>query len=233
MQATLRTYLLAEGLGTAILLIFGTGAAVVDAQTHALGHGGVAAAFGLMVFILIQSLGETSGAHINPAVTVAFWARGRFPGRRVLPYAGAQLAGAALGSFLVKLIAGPGSDLGATLPAHGPWPALGIETFLTFWLMLVIFRVTSGPKEVGVLAGLVISATVALEALVAGPLTGASIPGPLAGPGPAEWQLDGLVGVPGGAAGRRAAGRGGGQGLAAAKRGGGGIAIPAFALVRR
>ena len=175
MQPTLRTCLLAEGLGTAILLIFGTGAAVVDAQTHALGHGGVAAAFGLVVFILIQSLGDISGAHINPAVTVAFWAGGRFPGRRVLPYVLAQLAGAALGSWLVKLIATPGSGLGATLPAHGAMPALGIETFLTFWLMLVIFRVTSGPKETGVLAGLAISATVALEALVAGPLTGASM----------------------------------------------------------
>ncbi|MCI1189518.1 aquaporin [Hymenobacter sp. DH14] len=175
MQPTLRTCLLAEVLGTAILLIFGTGAAVVDAQTHALGHGGVAAAFGLVVFIIIQSLGETSGAHVNPAVTLAFWAMGRFEGRRVLPYVGAQLAGAALGSLLVKLIAGPGSDLGATLPAHGPWQALGIETFLTFWLMLVIFRVTSGSKEVGMLAGLAISSTVALEALVAGPLTGASM----------------------------------------------------------
>ena len=175
MQPTLRTCLLAEGLGTAVLLIFGTGAAVVNAQTHALGHGGVAAAFGLVVFILIQSLGETSGAHINPAVTLAFWARGRFPGRRVLPYVLAQLTGAALGSGLVRLIAAPGSDLGATLPAHGAGQALSIETFLTCWLMLVIFRVTSGPKEMGVLAGLAISATVALEALVAGPLTGASM----------------------------------------------------------
>jgi MIP family channel proteins len=162
-------------LGTAILLIFGTGAAVVDAQTHALGHGGVAAAFGLVVFIIIQSLGETSGAHVNPAVTVAFWAMGRFPGARVLPYVLAQLVGAALGSWLVLGVAAPGSDLGATLPAHGALQALGIETFLTFWLMLVIFRVTSGSKEVGILAGLAISSTVALEALVAGPLTGASM----------------------------------------------------------
>ena len=175
MPTTLRTCLLAEGLGTAILLIFGTGAAVVDAQTHALGHGGVAAAFGLVVFIIIQSLGDISGAHVNPAVTVAFWARGRFPGRRVLPYVLAQLAGAALGSFLVKLIATLGSNLGATLPAHGAGPALGIETFLTFWLMVVIFRVTSGPKEVGMMAGLAISLTVLLEALVAGPRTGASM----------------------------------------------------------
>ena len=175
MQPDLRTCLLAEVLGTAILLIFGTGAAVVDAQTHALGHGGVAAAFGLVVFIIIQSLGETSGAHVNPAVTVAFWAMGRFPGGRVLPYVLAQLAGAALGSWAVLGVAAPGSDLGTTLPAHGAWQALGIETFLTFWLMLVIFRVTSGSKEVGILAGLAISSTVALEALVAGPLTGASM----------------------------------------------------------
>jgi aquaporin Z len=120
-------------------------------------------------------LGETSGAHVNPAVTVGFWAIGRFPGRRVLPYVGAQLAGAALGSALVKLVATEGSNLGATLPAHGAAQALGIETFLTFWLMLVILRVTAGSKEVGILAGLAISATVALEALVAGPLTGASM----------------------------------------------------------
>jgi len=175
MPLTLRQCLLAEVLGTAMLLIFGTGAAVVDEQTHALGHGGVAAAFGLVVFILIQSLGDTSGAHVNPAITIAFWATGRFPGRRVLPYVAAQLLGAALGSSLVKLVAGPGSRLGATLPAHGAAQALGIETFLTFGLMLVILRVTAGSKEAGLLAGLAISATVTLEALVGGPLTGASM----------------------------------------------------------
>jgi aquaporin Z len=175
MPTALRRCLLAEVLGTAILMIFGTGAAVVNEQTHALGHGGVATAFGLVVFILIQGLGEVSGAHVNPAVTVGFWAIGRFPGRRVLPYVAAQLAGAVLGSALVQLVATPGSNLGATLPAHGALAALGIETFLTFWLMLVILRVTAGSKEVGMLAGLAISATVALEALVAGPLTGASM----------------------------------------------------------
>lgn len=175
MPLTLRQCLLAEVLGTAILMIFGTGAVVVDEQTHALGHGGIAAAFGLVVFLLIQSLGETSGCHLNPAVTVGFWAAGRFPGGRVLPYVAAQLLGAALGSALVKLVATPGSTLGATLPAHGALPALGIETFLSFGLMLVILRVTAGSKEVGMLAGMAISATVGLEALVAGPLTGASM----------------------------------------------------------
>jgi MIP family channel proteins len=184
MNPTLRQCLLAEVLGTAILLLFGTGAAVVNEQTHALGHTGVAAAFGLVVFILIQSLGPVSGCHINPAVTLGFWAMGRFPGQRVLPYVLAQLVGALIGSGLVKLLAGPGSLLGATLPAHGAMQALVIEIALTFWLMLVILRVTSGSKEEGILAGLVISATVWLEALVAGPLTGASM-NPVRSLGPA------------------------------------------------
>ena len=175
MTGPLRRCLVAEALGTAVLLVFGTGAAVVNEQTHALGHGGVAAAFGLVVLVLVQSLGPVSGAHVNPAVTLAFWAAGRFPGRRVLPYVGAQLAGALAGSGLVRLVATAGSALGATLPAPGPGPAVGIEIVLTFWLMLVILRVTAGSKEEGLLAGVAIGATVALEALVAGPLTGASM----------------------------------------------------------
>jgi len=175
MRTALRHCLLSEALGTALLLLFGTGAAVVNEQTHALGHGGVATAFGLVIFVLIQSLGPTSGAHVNPAVTLGFWIAGRFPGRRVAPYIAAQLAGGLLGSGLVKLVATPSSTLGATLPAHSPGQALGIELALTFWLMLVILRVTAGAYEQGLLAGLTISATVGLEALVGGPLSGASM----------------------------------------------------------
>ena len=128
MKIPLRHSLLAEALGTAVLLAFGTSAAVVNEQTHALGHGGVAAAFGLVVLVLIQSLGAVSGAHVNPAVTVAFWAAGRFPGARVLPYVGAQLLGALAGSGLVKLLATEGSTLGATLPAHGSTTGDGART---------------------------------------------------------------------------------------------------------
>ena len=175
MRITLRQCLLAEVLGTAVLLLFGTGAAVVNEQTHALGHGGVAAAFGLVVLVLIQGLGHVSGAHVNPAVTIAFWAAGRFPGRRVLPYVAAQLVGALLGSSLVKLLATSGSLLGATVPAHGAAQSFWLEVGLTFWLMLVILRVTSSFYEQGLLVGLTISATVWLEALVAGPLCGASM----------------------------------------------------------
>jgi aquaporin Z len=175
MTPTLRQCLLAEVLGTAFLLIFGTGAVVVDEQAHNLGHGGVAAAFGLIVLIIIQGLGHVSGAHINPAVTIGFWAAGRFPGRRVLPYVLAQLAGAGLGSWVVRLLATSGSSLGATLPAHSAGQAFGVELGLTFWLMLVILRVTSSYYEQGLLVGLTISATVGLEALVGGPLSGASM----------------------------------------------------------
>lgn len=181
---TLRHCLLTETLGTAVLLLFGTGAVVVNEQTQALGHGGIAAAFGLVVFALIQTLGPISGAHVNPAVTLAFWAAGRFPGRRVLPYMGAQLVGAVLGSGLVALVATPGSTLGGTAPAHTALEAACIETLLSFWLMLVILRVTAGSKERGMLAGLAISATVTLEALVGGPLTGASM-NPVRSLGPA------------------------------------------------
>jgi MIP family channel proteins len=175
MIPTLRQCLLSEVLGTAFLMIFGTGAVVVDEQAHNLGHGGVAAAFGLIVLIIIQGLGHVSGAHINPAVTIGFWAAGRFPGRRVAPYVLAQLVGALLGSWLVRLLATPGSLLGATLPAHGVGQAFGVEVGLAFWLMLIILRVTSSYYEQGLLVGLTISATVWLEALVGGPLSGASM----------------------------------------------------------
>jgi len=147
MTPTLRQCLLAEVLGTAFLLIFGMGAVVVDEQAHTIGHGGIAAAFGLIVLVIIQSLGHVSGAHINPAVTIGFWAAGRFPGRRVLPYVLAQLLGALLGSGVVWLLAPPGSLLGATLPRHGATQAFGIELGLSFWLMFVILRVTSGYYE--------------------------------------------------------------------------------------
>ena len=89
-------------------------------RTHALGHGGVAAAFELVVFILIQSLGETSGANLNPAVTVAFWTMGRFDGRRVLLYVLAPLADAALGSGLVQLIAPRAPTWGPRYRPTGP-----------------------------------------------------------------------------------------------------------------
>ena len=165
----------AEFLGTLALVLFCTGAKVVNEQTQALGHGGLAATCGLVVLVLIQAFGPTSGAHFNPAVTVGFWAAGRFAGRQVGPYVLVQLLGALAGSLLVRLLADGPSALGATLPAHGAGPALAVETGLTFWLMLVILRVAHGSKEQGLLAGLTIGAMVGLAVLVGGPLSGASM----------------------------------------------------------
>ena len=170
-----RRALVAEALGTAALLLFGTGAMVVDDLTGTIGHGGVSLAFGLIILVLIQAFGPVSGAHFNPAVTVAFWAAGRLEGGRVLPYVGAQVLGGLAGSALLLPLAPAGSALGGTLPSHGVGVALGVETGLTCWLMLVILQVAYGSREQGLLAGITIGATVGLEALVGGPLSGASM----------------------------------------------------------
>ena len=175
MKATLTPALVAEFLGTMALVSFCTGAVVVNEQTQALGHGGLAATCGLVVLVLIQAFGPTSGAHFNPAVTVGFWAAGRIAGGQVGPYVLAQVLGALTGSGLVRLLATGPSALGATLPAHSAGQALAVETMLTFWLMLVILRVAHGSKEQGLLAGITIGATVGLAVLVGGPLSGGSM----------------------------------------------------------
>ena len=179
---------LAEALGTFALVFAGTGAVVVEAQTGALGHAGVALTFGLVVMAAIYAVGEVSGAHINPAVTVAFWASGRFPGARVVPYALAQVAGALAASGLVAALFPDATTLGQTLPAGTALQSLGLEAVLTFLLMFVILGVAVGAKEVGLLAGVAIGGTVAFEAMVGGPVSGASM-NPARSLGPA------LVGV--------------------------------------
>ena len=166
---------LAEGLGTFALVFAGCGAVVVEAQTGALGHVGVALTFGLVVMAAIYAVGEVSGAHINPAVTVAFWASGRFPGARVAPYALAQVAGALAASGLLAALFPDAATLGQTLPAGTATQSLGLEAVLTFLLMLVILGVAVGAREVGLLAGVAIGGTVAFEAMMGGPVSGASM----------------------------------------------------------
>lgn len=166
---------LAEAIGTFALVFAGTGAIIVDAQTGALGHVGIALTFGLVVMAAIYAVGEVSGAHINPAVTIAFWASGRFPGRRVLPYVGGQVAGALAASGMLWLIFPGTATLGATVPAGSAMQSLLLEVVLTFFLMFVILGVAVGAKEVGILAGIAIGGTVAFEALMGGPISGASM----------------------------------------------------------
>lgn len=166
MPVPLSRALTAEGIGTFALVFFGPGAAVVQAQTGALGHLGVAAVFGLTVAAVIAALAPISGAHINPAATFALTLAGKFPRRRVLPYAAAQLLGAVLAAWLLRALFGLEGELGVTVPAGSVAQAFVLETVLTFFLLLVALR-----------SGLpwVVGGVVALEAAMGGPVTGASM----------------------------------------------------------
>ncbi|MFC4427250.1 MIP/aquaporin family protein [Deinococcus navajonensis] len=158
--------LAAEALGTFALVFFGPGAAVVQAQTGAPGHLGVAAVFGLTVAAVIAVLAPISGAHINPAATLALTLAGRFPKGQVLPYVAVQLLGASLAAFLLLALFGMKGHLGVTVPAGGLAQAFVLELTLTFFLLLVALR-----------SGLpwVVGSVVALEATMGGPITGASM----------------------------------------------------------
>ncbi|GGS41350.1 MIP/aquaporin family protein [Deinococcus knuensis] len=166
MTVPLSRALAAELIGTFALIFFGPGAAVVQAQTGALGHLGVAAVFGLTVTAVIAALAPLSGAHINPAATFALTLAGKFPRERVLPYVAAQLVGATLAAFVLLALFGRKGNLGATVPAGSVLQAFTLETFLTFFLLLVALR-SGRPWVVG--------GTVALEAAMGGPITGASM----------------------------------------------------------
>lgn len=168
--------LFAEFLGTFFLVFAGTGAIVINhASGGAITHVGIALTFGLVVMALIYTLGDISGAHLNPAVTSAFALAGRFPLRDVPGYLIAQLAGAASASLTLRALFPETPTLGQTLPTGPVERAVIFETLLTFFLMLVILAVSSGPKERGIMAGIAVGGTVALEALFAGPITGASM----------------------------------------------------------
>ena len=173
---SLTRFLLAECLGTFMLVFAGTGAIIInDIAGGAITHLGIALVFGLVVLTVIYTYGDTSGAHINPAVTIAFWVARRFPGRWVAPYVVAQSLGAILASLLLYWFFPAHQTLGATLPHSGLLQAFVFEFLLTWWLMTVILGVSEGAKEKGVVAGIVIASAVALEAAFAGPITGASM----------------------------------------------------------
>ncbi|MGF1578181.1 MAG: MIP/aquaporin family protein [Gemmataceae bacterium] len=168
--------LLAECFGTFCLVFAGTGAIIInDVAEGAITHVGIALTFGLIVLAMIYAVGDISGAHINPAVTIGFFAARRFDGSQVLPYIGAQLIGAFLASGLLRGMFLDHSNLGATLPTGVVWRSFVFEVILTAILMVVILRVSTGARERGITAGIVVGAVIALEAMFAGPICGASM----------------------------------------------------------
>jgi MIP family channel proteins len=169
--------ILAEAVGTFTLVFAGTGAVMVNAISDgAVTHIGISFVFGAVVAALIYSIGHLSGAHFNPAVTLAFWTSGFFPKRRVIPYILAQCLGAIAASFLLLISLGRIGNLGATLPLNGNWlQSLVLEFVLTFILMFVILGSGLDRRAHIGFAGLAIGLTVGVEAAFMGPITGASM----------------------------------------------------------
>jgi MIP family channel proteins len=183
---------IAEAIATFALVFAGCGAIVTDATRDGLlGAGGVAAVFGLVIMVMVYATGHLSGAHINPAVTIAFTATRHFPPRDAIAYISAQLAGATAAALLLLAVwSAKPAALGATVPSLDAGRALLYEIVLTAVLMFVIVAVTTDTRAVGAAAAIAIGGAVALDALFGGPLTGASM-NPARSFGPAlaagEW----------------------------------------------
>lgn len=168
--------LCSEAVGTFVLVFAGTGAIVVDSVSHgAVTHVGVALVFGLVVLALVSALGDVSGAHLNPAVSAAFALSGRFRWRFVPGYVASQMIGAIAASLLLLALFPGHPTLGATLPAGAASQSFVLEAALTWILMLVILSVSDGARERGTTAAIAIGAVIGLEALFAGPISGASM----------------------------------------------------------
>src|SRR5262249_38449902 len=148
---------------------------VNDSSGGAVSHVGVSLTFGLVVLAMIYAVGDVSGCHINPAVTLGFFAARRVDGRSVPPYLAAQLAGALLASGVLRLLFPSHPTLGATLPAGPDVQSFVLEFILTLILMVVILAVSVGERDKRLLAGVSVGAVIALEALLGGPVSGASM----------------------------------------------------------
>jgi len=166
----------AEFIGTFVLVFAGTGAIIVNETSGgAISHVGIALTFGLVVLAMIYTVGDLSGAHLNPAVSLGFFAARRFPLRDVIPYILSQCAGAVAASVILRLLFPRNVTLGATLPAGSAMQSFVLELILTAILMFVILSVSIGAAEKGITAGIAVGAVIGLEAMFAGPICGASM----------------------------------------------------------
>jgi len=163
----------AEAIGTFAIVFCGTGAIIINQQTNgSVTHPGIAITFGLIVMAMIYAFGSISGAHFNPAVSIAFAVSGKFAARQLIPYIISQLSGAVLASLLLKFLFPANELLGATLPAGSDMQSFVLEVILTFLLVLIILHVADNQA---MMAGLIIGSVILLEAMFAGPICGASM----------------------------------------------------------
>ncbi|MFL5866073.1 MAG: MIP family channel protein [Thermoleophilaceae bacterium] len=167
----------AEAIAAFALVFAGCGAIVADDRYRgALGTVGIGLVFGLVIMVMVYATGHLSGAHINPAVTVAFTLTRHFPAREALAYIGAQVAGASAAAFvLLGVWTDKPADLGASVPSVAAGTAFLYELVLTAFLMFVIMAVATDTRAVGAAAAIAIGGTVGLDALFGGPVTGASM----------------------------------------------------------
>ena len=167
---------ISEFIGTFAMIFCGTGAMTINETTGGdVTHVGIGITWGLIVMAMIYAFGEISGAHFNPAVSIAFAYSKKFSWKEVPKYIFFQVAGAFTASLLLMWLFPKSELLGATIPTVDVWRAFVLELILTFFLMVVIINVSTGSKEVGMMAGIAIGSVVLLEALFAGPITNASM----------------------------------------------------------
>jgi aquaporin NIP len=167
---------ISEFIGTFSMIFCGTGAMTVNEVTGGeVTHVGIAITWGLIVMAMIYAFGETSGAHFNPAVTIAFAYAKKFAWKEVPKYITAQVLGAFVASLVLWFLFPASEYLGATIPTVDVWRAFVLELLLTFFLMVVIINVSTGSKEMGIIAGIAVGGVVLLEAMFAGPITNASM----------------------------------------------------------
>ena len=168
--------LISEFTGTFCLVFAGTGAIIInDVSGGTVSHVGIALTFGLVVMAMIYTLGDISGAHLNPAVTLGFFVARRLHGSLVLPYVLSQCSGGFFASVILRLLFPQHATLGGTVPAGSSMQSFVLEAILTYILMFVILGVSTGEKEKGITAGIAVGSVVGLEALFAGPISGASM----------------------------------------------------------
>lgn len=186
--------LAAECFGTYSLVLAGTGAIVInDVSGGAITHVGIAITFGLIVTALIYAIGDASGCHLNPAVTIALCVSGRFEKGFVPAYILSQLIGACLASLMVRTMFPDHPTLGATLPAGPAFQSFVLELNLSLLLMFVILCTTRQLSPNKSIAGIAIGSVIAIEAMFAGPICGASMnPARSIGPALVSMNLNSL-----------------------------------------